>query len=212
MKDNEWMSFIMKNVIEPTGMERFFPDPKSLGPWIVNDEFVINDPILPGEISADSHECSTDNLYPTHPFQSTKEYLHAVYSMYDHATLSPDSYACLTKNPTGKYCLRGAVALMVVMSDTYEDDCGNLLRGHWLVTYLQSDENMGTLFSKGRVLYENPHSEFPGEYEEGGTYVVKKSDFFLLGDLLKDDPEKIRMEREHAVRAGFRKQGKLFIK
>jgi hypothetical protein len=212
VQENDWQAYIFKNVTGPSGLGSFFSDPESLGPWRMNEEFVINRPVLPSEISLKPFACGTKNLYPTHPYQTTKEYLHAVFSMYDHGTLPPTSYACLTRSPNGRFCLRGAVALMVVMSDTYEDDCGNYYRGYWLVTYLKSDENMGTLFSKGRVLYEKPDAEFPGEYVEAGTYVVKASDFFILGELLSDDQEKIRVEEERALRSGFRKAGKLFIR
>lgn len=207
-----WQEFVMKRLVEPAGLQNYFPDPKALGPWKLNDEFVINKPLLPSQISEKPMTCETKNLYPTHPFQTTKEYIHAVFSMYDHSILPADSYACLTPNPTRKFCLRGATAIMVVMSDTYEDDCGNYYRGYWLLTYLKSDENMGTLFSKGRVLYERPEAEFPGEYYEAGTYTVKRDDFFTLGELLPTDRENIRAEEERALRAGFRRKGKLFEK
>lgn len=205
-----WQEYISKKIVEPVGIQTFFPDPKALEPWRLNDEFVINKPISPSQIFEKPLTCETKNLYPTHPYQSTKEYIHAVFSMYDHTILPPDSHACLTPNPTRKYCLRGSTAIMVVMSDTYEDDCGNYYRGYWLVTYLKSDENMGTLFSKGRVLYEKPEAEFPGEYYEAGTYVVNRNDFFTFGELLPGDRENIRAEEERSLRAGFRKNGKLF--
>lgn len=207
-----WQEYVLKKIVEPVGMQSFFPDPKALDPWRLNDDFVINKPLLPSQISEKPLTCETKHLYPTHPYQSTKEYIHAVFSMYDHGKLSPDSYACLTRNPTGRYCLRGATAIMVVMSDTYEDDCGNYYRGYWLLTYLKSDENMGTLFSKGRVLYEKPDAEYPGEYYEAGTYVVNRDDFFVLGELLPADQENIRAEEDRALRTGFRKSGKLFVK
>ncbi len=205
-----WQEYILKKIVEPMGLEKFFPDSRALGPWQSNDDFVINKPVSPTEIPVRPLACESKNLYPTHPYQSTKEYIHAAFSMYDHRMLSPDSYACLTPNPTRKFCLRGATALLVVMSDTYEDDCGNFYRGYWLLTYLKSDESMGTLFSKGRVLYEKPDAEFPGEYDEAGTYIVKSGDFFLLGDLLPEDRENIRVEEERALRDGFKKSGKLY--
>lgn len=212
VEESGWHNYLFKNLVGQEGLSKFFPDPQALGPWRVNEEFVINKPVLPSDILPKPLTCSTKHLYPTHPFQSTKEYLHAVFSMYDHGILPASSYACLTRSPNGKFCLRGASAMMVVMSDTYLDDCGNYYRGYWLTTYLKSDESMGTLFSKGRVLYEKPDAEFPGEYEVAGTYTVNAIDFFLLGELLPDDMEKIRTEEEQASRAGFRKSGKLFVR
>ena len=202
----------MTNHLLRNGLQNYFPDPQHLGEWQENTDFVMNDPLPPHLVRAKPFSCSEKRLFPTHPSQGTKEYLHAVYSMYDHGRLPPNSYACLIRNPTGKFCVRAATAMIVVMSDTYTDNCGNLYRGYWLVTYLKSDESMGTLYAKGRTAYPKPDSEFENDFIEGSTYVVSQDDFMILAELLPDDKLKIEAEKARALRSGFRLEGKLFIR
>lgn len=207
----DWQTFIEKNIFEKFGLEKFYPDSTYLGPWQLNSDFVLSGS-APSRIRERGLNCPSRVLYPTHPSQATKEYLHAMYSNYDHGRLPPESYACLTRTTTRRYCLRGAIAEAVIMSDTYVDDCGNLYRGYWLTAYLKSDENMGTLFSRGRSAYEKPDAQFPGEFIEDNTYSLTVDQFLILGELLPGDTEKIRIEEERALRSGFKKKGKLFVR
>lgn len=207
-----WSEYINVNYIDKHGIQKFFPDPEYLGPWQEDSDFVLNNPIPPYRVQEKAFACGVKKLYPTHPSQMTKEYLHAVYSMYNYAKIPPTSYACLIKNPTNRFCVRAATAIMVVMSDTYEDDCGNFYRGYWLVTYLKSDESMGTLFAKGRSAFQRPGSEFKNDFIEDGTYFVPVKDFMFFGELLPGDMNKIRAEKARALRSGFKMNGKLFVR
>ncbi|MES2528157.1 MAG: hypothetical protein V4598_13780 [Bdellovibrionota bacterium] len=207
-----WHEYVFHNFIDKNGLEKYFPDPEYLKEWQENSDFVLNNPIQPFRIQEKAFSCKVRKVYPTHPSQSTKEYLYAVYNMYDHGKIPPSSYACLRKNPTGRFCVRAASAIMAVMSDTYEDECGNFYRGYWLVTYLKSDESMGTLFAKGRSAYEKPNAQFRGEFVEDGTHFLAPKEFMLFGDLVPGDVAKIRAEKARALRSGFRMNGKLFVK
>ncbi|MFL5783333.1 MAG: hypothetical protein ACJ76H_01905 [Bacteriovoracaceae bacterium] len=207
-----WQEYILHNFIDRHGFEKYFPDSDYLGHWQENDEFVIPHKLPPYKVQEKPFSCNVKKLYPTHPSQATKEYLHAVYSEYNYSKLPPTSYACLTPNPTHRFCLRGAIAMMVVLSDVYVDECGNYYRGYWLTTYLKSDESMGTLFAKGRSAFEKPHAEFKGEYIEDGTYFVQPKDFMLFGELWPGDMAKINQERARALRSGFKMKGKLFFR
>jgi hypothetical protein len=207
-----WHEYVMNNFIDRNGVEKYFTDPEHLMSWQENTDFVINNSLQPFQITEKSFSCSVRKVYPTHPSQGTKEYLYAVYAMYDHRKIPPNSYACLRKNLTGRFCVRAATAIMVVMSDTFEDECGNYYRGYWLVTYLKSDESMGTLFAKGRTAYEKPNAQFPNEFVEGGTHFLAPKEFLLFGNLLPGDLVKIRAEKARSLRSGFRMNGKLFMK
>ncbi len=208
-----WQDYILQNYFDRNGVEKYFSDSLYLGPWQINGDFVMDGPPLqPYQIQEKSFQCPVKKLYPTHPSQATKEYLHAVYSQYDHGRLPPQSYACLRSGPLGRFCVLAAIAMVVVMSDTYEDECGNLYRGYWLVTYLKSDENMGTLFAKGRSAYEKPNAQFPGEFIEDNTYFITPTDFMFMGEILPGDKAKIATERDRALRSGFRMNGKLFVR
>lgn len=207
----DWQRYVEKNVFQKLGLEKFYPDPAYLSSWQLNPDFVLNGP-GPSRIRQRPMNCASKVLYPTHPSQATKDYLHAMYASYDHGRLPPESYACLTRTTTRRHCLRGAIAEAVIMGDTYVDDCGNFYRGYWLTTYLKSDENMGTLFSKGRSAYEKPDAQFPGEFIEDNTYSLTVDQFLILGELLPGDAESIRIEEERALRSGFRKTGRLFVR
>ncbi len=207
-----WHEYVMNNFIEKHGIEKYFPDPEYMKRWQENREFVINTALPPFRITEKPFSCKVRKVYPTHPSQYTKDYLYAVYANYDHGKIPPNSSACMRKNPTGRFCVRTTSAYMVVMSDTYEDECGNYYRGYWLITYLKSDESMGTLFAKGRAAYEKPDAQFANEYVEDGTHFLAPREFLLFSELLPGDAKKIREEKARALRSGFRMKGKLFVK
>lgn len=189
-----------------------FPESQYLQSWRESTDFVIEGSLTPEEASPKEHQCASGKLWPTHPSQSTKEYLWAQFAHYDHFKVPVTSYACLRANPSGRFCVMAAIALAVVMSDTFEDDCGNLYRGYWLVTYFKSDENMGTLYSKGRTAYPRPGSEYEYDMIEGDTYPLQQSDFLFLGELRPFDREKISLEQERAAQNGFKRVNRQFLR
>lgn len=212
-RETSWRQYVDQNVFQKEGLDRFFTDPEYLElPWKPNSDFVMNKPLRPFQIQEKAFSCRSRKVWPTHPSQGTKDYLYAVYANYQHHKTPPNSSGCLLKNPTGRYCLRSATAVVVVMTDTFEDECGNYYRGYWLVTYLKSDESMGTLFSKGRTAYPKPNSEFANDYIEGGTYYLDPENFLLLGNLQAGDMAKINTERSRALKYGFKRQGKAFVR
>lgn len=199
-----WPSFIESSV---------FPDSQFLQlPWRESTDFVIVDAISPDEARELPLTCESSTLWPTHPFQTTKEYLWAGFAHYEHHKLPVDSYACMRPSPTNRFCLMGAIAMAVVMSDTFEDECGNTYRGYWLVTYLKHDENMGTLFSKGRTAYPRPGGPYEYDMIEGDTYPVKTKDFLFLGELLPLDHENISREQDRASKNGFIRKQQAFVR
>ena len=190
-----------------------YPDHDSLElPWRDSTDFVIVNALSPDEAGKTPLSCKNSKLWPTHPYQTTKEYLWAGFAHYQHHKLPVDSYACLRPNPTNRFCLMGAIAMAVVMSDTFEDECGNVYRGYWLVSYLKHDENMGTLFSKGRTAYPRPGSPYEYDMIEGNTYPLKNSDFLFLGALLPLDHDNIALEQDRALKNGFTRKAKAFLR
>ncbi len=144
-----------------------------------------------------SLNCSSANLYPTHADQSTKQYHQFNYGSYDINKLKAEDPTCLLpskyKNAAGKYyCQRSDILYSTVISDTYRDLCGNQYRAFWRVTYLKQNDNMGTLFSRGRTMYQNPGSDFPGDVVLGGTYITNVKDFLFLSPLFTGDDNLIK--------------------
>ncbi len=136
--------------------------------------------------------CESKTLYPTHPEQTTKQYHSYVIASYDTYKLNPNDEACTLKskykNGAGKhYCQRSSTVESAVISDLYRDECSNIYRAFWRVTFLTTHDNMGTLFSKGRTMYPKPHSEFFGDMVIGDTYAVNESDFLFLSEVFASD-------------------------
>lgn len=197
-----------------------FPDAKYLGPqWTKYEEFNVDGrQFPPNRINVLELQCKNRNLYPTHPQQFTKEYIYGVVAKYDNLRLPGKSSSCEISTKNAKaYCIRAMRAVVAVMSDTYEDGCGNLYRGYWLKNYRVaqnknlSEDNMGTLFALGRTQYPKRNAQFAGEYEDGNSYAVNVKEFLFLGPLLPGDLKRIQDARGFAARAGFRKNGKLWV-
>lgn len=180
-----------------------FPDSELLKSWNNNDDFTISRHENPDLIPKTELNCSKSALWPTHPQQFTKEYHFAAWAHYDHGRLKPDSSACMRANPSNRFCVMATYANAVVMSDSFLDECGNTYRGYWLVSYLKSDESMGTLFSKGRTVYPKPDAEFPGEYYTGDTYSVDASQFLFLSPLTQEEMKLIKMSQSQALEEGY---------
>lgn len=207
-----WDEYLKKEILAKSDLSIMFPNTEHLEKWQISSDVVV-DPKSPRPVDIEytSHLCEKDkNLYPAHPQQDTKEYLYGAYANYAHHKLPVDSSACVTVNPTRRFCLRATYANLIIMSDIYEDACGNYYRGYWLTSFLKSDESMGTLFSKGKTAYEKPEAEFPGEFVMGPTYAVDKINFLFLGKLRPNDKEAIERGRKEATQLGFRREGLIF--
>lgn len=201
-------------------LAQLFPeDGRYLTPtWKPSHEITFDKrPPQPNQLQEVVVNCKKKELWPTHPQQGTKEYLYAVVAPFDRQRLPPQMSSCITPNPTRKYCLRAQDANVLVMSDTYVDNCGNYYRGYWHVAYrtgggpLKSEDHMGTLLSKGRTQYEKPRAQFAGEYETGYTYPVDPKQFMFLSPLLPGDMNKIRQSQTEATRLGFTKRGQQYF-
>lgn len=209
---SSWKSYVEINVFGRRGLDAFFDDVEFMGPWKKNTNFVTETTLTPQDAQELDLACNSDKLWPTHPSQATKEYHWAVYANYEHHRLPVNSFACQRPSPNGRFCVMAKIPIAVVMSDIFSDECGNIYRGYWLVTYYKSDENMGTLYSKGRTAYPKPDSRFANEYVEGSTYFVPLKDFLFLGKPLKGDSQKSQIHARRALENGFRLQGKGFVR
>ncbi|WP_298290109.1 hypothetical protein [uncultured Litoreibacter sp.] len=193
----------------------------ALGPF---REYAVPDVPLEA-LSRKQFQCPQDpNLYPTHPAQDNKTYHVGDRARYNARELDARDEECVLSQigdrrpgaggnrsqaaidrvirraeETGRRipCQQADVVLRYVLSDTYIDACGNYYRGVKALDFLGSYENMGTLFSPGRVQYRVPGSQFK-EYYAGQTYAVKHTDFLFLADLLPGDMEKINRGRTAA--------------
>ena len=213
---NNWKSYLEH---EKGVLVDLFPDSKYLGPgWTKYHEFDVDGRQLPpGTLDVLPLTCKDKKLYPTHPQQFTKEYIYGVVASYDKARLPGGSSSCETATRNARaYCIIAMKAVVVVVSDTYEDGCGNLYRGYWVKNYRvavdkrKSEDNMGTLFSLGRTQYPKPNGQFAGEFVDGNTYPVNVKDFLFLATLRPGDQKRIREAQGYAARAGFKKAGRIW--
>lgn len=213
---HSWKSYLSQ---EFGSLENLFEgDGKYLKmPWKQSSEISFEKrPLQPHQLQEVQVNCRSQELWPTHPYQFTKEYLFAVQASFERMRLPPHFSSCITPNPTKKYCLMTQDANVIVMSDTYQDNCGNYYRGYWHVSYRtgggprRSEDNMGTMLSKGRTQYEKPKAQFKGEYDPGYTYPVKSKDFLFLSKLLPSDQAEIKKLRAHAFKNGYTMKGKSF--
>jgi hypothetical protein len=206
-----WRQYVQQEVIHPKGLASLFTDVKFLGPFRIDSDIVMaHKPPGPQELGRTELRCHNETLYPTHPQENTKEYMYGDSATYDYSHLPATSSACVTPNLSKKFCLRGTSAHLVVISDLYQDTCGNTYRGYWLVSYLKSDESMGTLLSKGRTIYQKPNAEFAGEFITGDTYKVQSKDFLFLGTPWKNDRLLIKKAQDEAIRQGYKLNQRLF--
>ncbi len=147
--------------------------------------------------------CSSTQLTPSSPDMSAKEYFNAMYGVYDHRKLNPESGLCLIRSKSKKpFCLKADGLYYVVVSDLYQDKCGNYYRGYTEVMFQKSYETMGTLFSPGRTMYQNPKSEFQGDMIVGHTYPVEAGDFYFLRAASPEEIAKIRDAKAFAQKRG----------
>jgi hypothetical protein len=209
-----WGDYIIKNVInkQQGGLAHFFDRTDALQlPWKFDEqEFGVNgseDP--PSYFQRKPFACRKNNkLWPTHPQQETKHYHFAVYATYNHAKKLDPTNAMICAQPNSKKnptkCMRGTVAKVVVMSDLYQDECGNIYRGFWPIFFTVGSryfetgtENMGTLASKGRWFTVDDEGD---HFRLAATYSLTKSDFMFLVEPSPHDEADIREKRQRALR------------
>ncbi len=146
------------------------------------------------KIEAVQIRCADQNLMPTHPAQTGKLYHLFRSNRYDHMKLSAEDYACRIGLPKVRAgvparCGRADTAYDVIISDLYQDSCGNFYRGFIRRQYVQRDETVATLFSAGRMVYQNPRSSIPNDMITGKPYAVPVNEFVLISGLLEGDQE-----------------------
>ena len=207
LPQSSWEQYLRQEVLPAS---EHFGELSFLKPWKSDSDFVIEAEKRMVDRREKIFRCQTDNLWPSHPYQSTKEYHAALRAEYDHARLPPTSSACMIPNPTRRFCLRAAAAKLVITSDLYVDDCGNHYRGYWLTAYQSNYESMGTLFAKGRTAYERPNASYRGDYVTGATYGLKRSDFLYLSVITVKDQTNLTQALQ-GVERFFKKSGKLFL-
>ena len=171
------------------------PTHPALNPWSPVPDYV-SSPVELNQIKRKVLNCAESPLYPTHADQTLKYYHLFDAAGFNLSRLKFDDPACLLpsryKNSAGQYyCQRADIFYTAIISDTYRDRCGNVYRGFWRISFLKQNENMGTLFAKGRTMYPKPGAEFPGDVQLGGTYPVEVSEFLFLSELLAGDADGI---------------------
>lgn len=176
------------------------PDPHGFVSW--SEEDLLVSPPRPADVARVTVSCADKKLYPTHPQSTLKRYHRYAHARYDNTKLSGDDEMCKTPqrvtSGSRKACLAPEVFEYAVLSDTYTDSCGNLYRGFWELRFRGQDESMGTLFSRGRTVYDVPDSQFEGEVYDGPTYAVDAQDFMFLSKLLPKDAEGIAKDQASA--------------
>lgn len=209
---NSWREYVQREIIAKEGLGSLFTDSAYLSlPWKKNDDIVMDKkPLMPNQLQQTELNCKDRRLWPTHPQQDTKEYSYGDFAYYDYTKLPARSSACTIPNPTKKYCLRATSAHLTIASDLFEDNCGNIYRGYWFVSYLKSDENMGTLLSKGRTVIPRPNSEFENDLMNGDSYVLDRDIFLFLAKPSKQDLLNMKSSRARALIKEYELKGKIF--
>ena len=178
MPNQSWRGYVESHM---GPLAKQFPESQYIiNNWSTYTEFSVDGGQFPlRNVTKVQLNCADKKLYPTHPQQFTKEYIMGLTADYKRTEMPGTATSCITPNFNKKYCLLSQRAVVAIMSDIYEDSCGNLYRGYWFLSYRvgggpsKSEDSMGTLFAKGRTQYEKPHSEFPGkEFIDGNTYPV----------------------------------------
>ncbi|RZA09754.1 MAG: hypothetical protein EOP11_00665 [Proteobacteria bacterium] len=147
--------------------------------------------------------CANQKLFPSHPQQDLKLYHRFNTNQYDHFKLAGTDEPCLISQkaaPKGRapLCLKADIAYDALISDTYEDACGQAYRGFREVKYLGKNESMGTLLSAGRTVFQREGSSLENDMALGHTYGIPVADFAIIGALLPGDEAAIQRLKEKA--------------
>lgn len=198
----------------PSGFPFPVPDPEAFKGWQRQSG---EDSLFgPGGSRKIPPVCARPGIFPTHPQMSLKHYHLVLTGTYDHFRLSGGDAACAMggKKPNGKGvvpCLRPDTLVYVLLSDSYQDFCGNQFRGVKEISFFRRHEKMSTLFSPGRTVERKPDSPFE-EYILAPTQMASAEEFDFFLELFPEDGQKIGRERERAIKAGliFNEQSGLF--
>lgn len=204
-----WLEYIDQELIAPKSYE-LFEDLEHARQWRADPEFVVENENLTINKKEVTLKCHSSKLFPSHPYQNTKEYHAAMMAQFNHFTLPADSIACQISNQLGKICVKAGSAKIVVTSDLYVDECGNNYRAYWVSHYYSHHESMGTLFSKGRTAYKKEGSAFRGDYVTGQTYPLHGSDFIYLTEINEKDKKRLDKSLEQ-INQFFTKKDLIFI-
>ena len=181
------------------------PEAQAFRGWHEND--ALTEKPRPEDAERVALACADKHLYPTHPSSDRKRYHRAAVGTFDHFKVDGDSSVCKIKGNgkdprTGlRRCAAADDLQYIVLSDTFEDACGNMYRGFWAVSFFTMDENMGTLMSLGRAVYQNPHSDFQGDMYDAQTYRVDEGQLLVLSPLFDGDAEAIARGRKAVIDA-----------
>jgi hypothetical protein len=160
--------------------------------------------ILFSQLKMAKLQCDSTELTPTNVGMEFKTYYNAKRGIYKDHHVSPEGSLCLIRSRGKKvFCLKSDVLLYVVISDLYQDKCGNYYRGYKEILFQKSHENMGTLFSPGRTMYQNPKSEFEGDMMYGDTYPVNWEDFLFLTEATEEEKQKLPLSKQRSIAEGF---------
>lgn len=127
--------------------------------------------------------CKDTKLRPKTPEQLHKKYYLYKIAKYDLRKLNKFDEACAIgtpKNSSLNACLKPTEAHIAIVSDLYEDSCGNNYRGFWVVRFLKKNETIHTLVAKGKSLIHKPNSDFFEEMIAGPVSEVDAKDFLFL--------------------------------
>jgi hypothetical protein len=200
-------------------INHLYPDGEAIQNWRISSEFDADGvEIPPSAVQEIPLKCGTQ-LYPAEYSTLTKQYIFGIEAAFDPVKIKGDSEGCAVPTNGTNKCIVGLTAMLVIMADTYEDQCGNFYRGYFVKHYTkgqgrnQGTENMGTLIALGRTVYPKAQAAFAGEFYNGQTYPVARSEFVFLSPLWPNDLKKINESRAAGVRAGYRYDShkKIFI-
>jgi len=152
--------------------------------------------------------CAEQGLRPAMP-QMTRKLYHITFTgKYSHFKLLGTDPGCAmsAKKLNGRgvlNCLRPDIPVRTLISDIYEDACGNLFRGVFEREFFRRHETMETLFSPGRSTVPRPGSAFKEERMLAPSSPVSASDFLFFIPLLPGDEEAIQRDLKNAQILGL---------
>lgn len=148
--------------------------------------------------------CQDQNLYPTHPSMSLKKYHFVYVGKFNVTHLQRTSPACKITSTmaTNLKCIIADEIYHFIVSDTYQDRCGNFYRAFHRKIFFKRQEKMETLFSPGRSMMKTPGSFISGDYTTQGTQSVPGGEFLFLTSLFSQDLSKIEVEKNRTQASG----------
>jgi hypothetical protein len=213
-QEKSWLqNYLEKEFLTPALIKASFPHSEYLDDFQLSTSLPVDRKLpIPSRIAPVKINCEEKVLWPAHPQEGTKEILYAANANYRHKSLPPKSPACLEHDTNQRYCLKATVANVVVLSDTYQDECGNFYRGYWVATFRKTEERLETLASRGRAVSSKPNAKFREEVIFGDTSPVIEREFLFLTPLWYEDESRIERLRKEALEGPYRLSGQKFIR